>query len=113
VDNKDLSLIPGMYANTTLQLEQRSGVLAIPVQAVIRNGNQASVLIVDRQNRVQTRNVTLGLQASTLVVVMKGLAEGERVITGGQSKYQAGETVKPQLQHLPVNSTDVDQSQGN
>jgi len=113
VDNKDLSLIPGMYANTTLQLEQRSGVLAIPVQAVIRNGNQASVLIVDRQNRVQTRNVTLGLQASTLVEVMKGLAEGERVITGGQSKYQAGETVKPQLQHLPVNSTDVDQSQGN
>ena len=36
--------------DTTLQLEQRSGALAIPVQAVIRNGNQASVLIVDRQN---------------------------------------------------------------
>ena len=36
VENRDLSLTPGMYANTTLELERRDNVLTIPVQAVIQ-----------------------------------------------------------------------------
>jgi RND family efflux transporter MFP subunit len=111
VPNKDLSLIPGMYANTTLQLEQRNNVLTVPVQAVIKNGNQASVLVLDDQNRVRVRNITLGLQGSTLVEVKAGLTEGERVINGGQSKYQPGEEVKPRLEHLPPNDTNTEQSE--
>jgi RND family efflux transporter MFP subunit len=102
VENKDLSLTPGMYANTTIELERRDHVLTIPVQAVINNGNQSSALIVDGQNHVQTRNLTLGLRGSYLVEVKNGLAEGDRVITGGQSNYQAGETVKPRLEQLPA-----------
>ena len=89
-----------MYANTTLELERRDHVLTIPVQAVITNGNQSSVLVVDSQDHVQTRNVTLGLRGSNLVEVSNGLSEGERVITGGQSNYQGGETVKPKLEQL-------------
>jgi len=102
VENQDLSLTPGMYANTTIELERRDHVLTIPVQAVLNNGNQSTALIVDGQNHVQTRNLTLGLQGSNLVEVKNGLAEGDRVITGGQSNYQVGETVKPRLEQLPA-----------
>ena len=112
VANKDLSLTPGMYANTTLELERREHVLTIPVQAVIRNGNQSSVLVVDSQNHVQTRNVTLGLQGSTLVEVKSGLTARERVITGGQANYQVGETVKPKLEYLPTADVSEEQSGG-
>jgi RND family efflux transporter MFP subunit len=112
VENKDLSLTPGMYANTTLELEHRINVLTIPVQAVIRNGTRASVLVVDSQNRVQTRNVTLGLQGATLFEVKSGLQEGDRVITGGQSNYQVGESVKPELEHLPTADVSAEQSGG-
>jgi RND family efflux transporter MFP subunit len=111
VENKNLSLTPGMYANTTLELERRDHVLTIPAQSVLRNGNQASVLMVDAQNHVQTRNVTVGLQGSMLVEVTSGLNEGERVIAGGQSKYQVGEAVKPALEHLPTNDTNAEQSE--
>src|SRR3984957_2271754 len=38
VDNRDGSLIPGMYAETQLALAQRENVLTIPLQAVERNG---------------------------------------------------------------------------
>ena len=110
VENKDLSLTPGMYANTTIELERRDHVLTIPVQAVITNGNQSSALIVDSQNQVQTRNLTLGLQGSNLVEVKNGLAEGDRVITGGQSNYQVGETVKPKLEQLPPIDVDEEKS---
>jgi len=112
VENKDLSLTPGMYANTTLELERKTNVLTIPVQAVVRNGNQSTVLVVDNQNRVQPRNISLGLQGSALVEVTGGLTAGERVITGGQSNYQVGETVKPRLEHLPASDISAEQPGG-
>ncbi len=112
VENKDLSLTPGMYADTTIELERRDRVLTIPVQAVITNGNQSSVLIVDSQNHVQTRNLALGLQGSNLVEVKNGLTEGDRVITGGQANYQVGETVKPRLEQLPSFDVNEEKSGG-
>ena len=96
VPNADLTLTPGMYANATLQLDHHDNVLNIPIQAVIQNGNQASVLIVDAQNRVQVRPVQLGIQSSSRAEVVSGLQEGDRVITGGQSNYQQDEKVRPQ-----------------
>ena len=112
VENKDLSLTPGMYANTTIELERRDHVLTIPVQAVMNNDNQTAVLVVDSQNRVQSRDITLGLQGSMLVEVKSGLSEGDRVLIGGHSNYQAGETVKPKLQSLPTSENSQDQSGG-
>jgi multidrug efflux pump subunit AcrA (membrane-fusion protein) len=112
VENKDLSLIPGMYANTTLELERRNNVLTIPVQAVIRSGHQSSVLVVDGDNHVQTRNVMLGLQGSALVEVKRGLVEGDLVITGGQSNYQVGEVVRSKLEQLPNADASEERSGG-
>ena len=112
VPNADLTLTPGMYANTTLELERRANVLTIPVQAVIRSGNGTSVLVVDDQNHVQSRNIVLGLQGSFLVEVKSGLADGDRVITGGQSNYQVGETVKPRVESLANADVSEEQSGG-
>ena len=98
VPNKDLSLTPGMYANTELQLDHRDNVLTIPVQAVVNDGNRRTVLVVDSQDHVQQRVIKTGIQGSELVEVTGGLSEGERVIVGGQSKYQVGEPVTPKLQ---------------
>ena len=96
VPNADLTLTPGMYANATLQLEHHDNALTIPIQAVVQNGSQATVLIVDAQNRVQVCPVQLGIQSSSRAEVVSGLQEGDRVITGGQSNYQQGEKVRPQ-----------------
>lgn len=97
VPNEDLTLTPGMYANTTLQLEHHDNTLTIPIQAIMQNGNQATVLIVDAHNRVQQRPIQLGIEGSSRAEVVSGLEEGDRVIIGGQSNYQEGEKVRPQL----------------
>ena len=96
VPNKDLTLTPGMYANAMLQLEHHDNTLTIPIQAVLQNGNQASVLVVDAHDRVQPRTIQLGIESSSRAEVVSGLEEGDRVITGGQSNYQQGEKVRPQ-----------------
>lgn len=112
VENKNLSLTPGMYANTTIELERHDNVLTIPVQALIRNGNATSVLVVDASHHIQSRNVVTGLQGSNLVEIKSGLAEGDLVVTGNQSNYQPGETVATNVQQNSANDTSEEQSGG-
>lgn len=109
VPNKDLSLTPGMYANTKIELERHDNVLTIPVQAVLRNGNETSVLVVDANHHVVPRVIATGLLGTNLVEVKSGLEEGDEVITGGQANYQAGETVVPNVQ--PSSETDASEEQ--
>jgi RND family efflux transporter MFP subunit len=95
VENKDLSIDPGMYANTQLQLDHVANVLTIPVEALVLMGNKETVYVLDSQNRVHQRSIQVGLEGSRLVEIKSGLAEGEAVIVGGQEKYQEGEQVRP------------------
>jgi RND family efflux transporter MFP subunit len=110
VPNKDLSIMPGMYANTYLQLAHRENILTIPLLAVQRQGDRATVMVLDAQNRVQPRQVQLGVQGSILVEVVRGLQEGDRVVLGDPNKYHAGELVAPRLQQEPAN--DIMQQEG-
>jgi RND family efflux transporter MFP subunit len=95
VENKDLSIDPGMYANTQLQLDHADNVLTIPVEALLFRDNKDLVYVVDSENRVRQKTVEVGLRGSQLAQIKSGLNEGERVILGGQEKYQENERVTP------------------
>lgn len=102
VENKDLSIDPGMYANAELQLAQAHDVTTIPVEALVLNGGRETVYALDTGNRVHIRNVEVGLQGTKLVEIKSGLQPGERVILGGQHKYTEGEIVSPILTQTPL-----------
>jgi RND family efflux transporter MFP subunit len=102
VPNKDLSIDPGMYANTQLQLGHVENVITIPVEALILRGGKEVVYVVDSENRVRERTVQVGLEGSQLAEIKSGLEEGEHVIVGGQGKYQEGELVRPVLTATPA-----------
>jgi RND family efflux transporter MFP subunit len=97
VENKDLSIAPGMYANTLLQLAHDTNVVTIPVEALVLNGQQETVYVLDDSNRIHIRNVAVGLQGSRLAEITNGLNPGDRVVIGGQDKYQEKEEVNPLL----------------
>ena len=105
VDNKDLSISPGMYANTMLRLAHVDKVVTIPVEAVVLQGRQQVVYTLDDSNHVHVRPVQLGIQGSKLAEVKSGLQPGERVILGGQDKYQEGEVVSPAVADTPASET--------
>jgi RND family efflux transporter MFP subunit len=102
VPNRDLSLNPGMYAETTIQLQRRSDALILPAQAVVQNGDQFYVLVVDATNHVEKRNVILGIQTSDRVEIASGLQAGDNVIAAGQTGYQPGEVVSPHAAFIPT-----------
>ncbi len=95
VPNPNYHLQPGMYAEVNLAANSRADTLTIPVTAVVRSDNKTSVLVVDEQNRVQAREVKLGVESPNRAEVLSGLKEGEKVIVGNLGSYQAGEVVKP------------------
>jgi hypothetical protein len=91
-----------MYANTQLQLDHADQVLTIPVEALVLRDNKDVVYVLDSENRVQQRVVKVGLRGSQLAEIRSGLAEGERVILGGQEKYQENERVTPVIEPRPA-----------
>jgi RND family efflux transporter MFP subunit len=105
VENKDLSIAPGMYANTMLQLANVTNAVTIPVEALVLNGKKETVYVLDGSNHIHIRNVAVGLQGSKLAEITSGLNPGDRVIVGGQDKYQEGEEVSPLLTPSPASET--------
>lgn len=94
VKNPDLTLTPGMYADVTFNLQQKNDALIVPASAIIQ-GDQPSVMLVDSSDRVQRRQVALGISAANAQEITSGLLAGDRVIIGGLSTLQTGEKVTP------------------
>jgi RND family efflux transporter MFP subunit len=109
VPNSDLSLNPGMFAETTLQLQQKSETLILPSQAVVHDGAQDYVLALDENNHVVRRNVSVGIQTANSSEILTGVRVGERVIASGQTNYQTGEVVTPRPAFIPTQSQEVSQ----
>jgi RND family efflux transporter MFP subunit len=108
VKNPDLALTPGMYATVTFNLKEKNAALLVPASAVIQ-GDQPAVMLVDSNNRVETRQVVLGIAGSNSQEVTSGLQPGDRVIIGGLSALQPGEEVSPH----PASSDLVDYQMSN
>ena len=95
VENPKGTLVEGMYADVSLVLHELKGALTVPIQAVTRNGNLASVLLVTPQDRIEQRQVQLGMEGPNRVEVVSGLEPGDRVVIGNASDFHPGEKVQP------------------
>jgi RND family efflux transporter MFP subunit len=98
VPNPKFELVPGMYASVQIPLHTAANVLSLPIQAVQPTGEgKGSVLVVNSQNELEKRDVTLGLQMATEVEILSGLQENELVVFGTQTQYRPGQLVAPKL----------------
>jgi RND family efflux transporter MFP subunit len=96
VSNPDLTLSPGMFAETEIDLEQHGSTLNVPAEALIRDGDQAHLLIVNRADQVENRSVITGIEGDNRIEILSGVSAGESVIVSGQASYQPGQHVRPQ-----------------
>ncbi|MBS1801874.1 MAG: efflux RND transporter periplasmic adaptor subunit [Acidobacteria bacterium] len=105
VQNKDLAISAGMYANAMLRLASAQSVVTIPVEAVVIRGGDHVVYVLDESNVVHVRHVDVGMEGNKLAEVRSGLNPGERVIVGGQDHYREGQTVAPVVAPEPASET--------
>ncbi|HTT43108.1 MAG TPA: efflux RND transporter periplasmic adaptor subunit [Steroidobacteraceae bacterium] len=95
VPNRSLELVPGMYAHVTLKVDERSHVLAIPIEAVPANGS--SILVINPAGRLEARSIKLGLETPTQYEVVSGLQDGELIMLGSSDRFAAGQAVEPRV----------------
>lgn len=81
-ENPGLTLRPDMFVDVDLPVARPSG-LTVPVDAVIDSGREQRVF-VERDNGVfEPRSVQVGWRSGDRVEILKGLTEGERVVSAG------------------------------
>lgn len=86
--NPDNLLLPGQFTRVFVERDDIQDRLVIPQSAVLEDMQGRYVYIVDDENRVQRRNVTLGQREGVDWVVESGLEAGNRVIVNGIQKVR-------------------------
>lgn len=81
IDNGDLALRPGQFG--TLELVGKAAeALTLPMDAIIDTGRSVYVFVAEEGGRFVPRVVELGEQSGDRFVVLRGLEEGQRVVSG-------------------------------
>jgi RND family efflux transporter MFP subunit len=93
VDNPGRRLVPGQYVTMRFTTGKRAEAVSVPRSAVARLGGKATVWVVEG-DRVEPREVLLGLEDSERVEVARGLAAGERVVARGHEALYADARVR-------------------
>jgi membrane fusion protein (multidrug efflux system) len=93
--NPDRFLLPGMYARARLEQAVDEKAITVPQQAVMRDQNNASVMLVGADGKVSAQPVRTGPARGDKWVVLEGLKAGDQVIVEGLQKVKPGATAKP------------------
>ena len=80
VDNPKRLLRPGMFVKAEIVVESHVDVVLVPRELVLMRGNR-EVVFVEESARAQMREIETGLEDEKFVEVLKGVGEGERLIT--------------------------------
>ncbi|MEP9365955.1 MdtA/MuxA family multidrug efflux RND transporter periplasmic adaptor subunit [Xanthobacter sp. VNH20] len=89
-DNADEALFPSQFVNVDLLVDTLTNVTVIPSAAVQRGAPGTYVYLVQPDNTVSVRKVTLGPSDASRIVVTQGLAPGDKVVVDGADKLREG-----------------------
>ena len=92
--NAENTLWPGEYVNVVLRMAVQQNALVVPNQAVQTGQDGTYVYVVKDDRTVEMRPVTSSLRVDQDLVIDKGLAEGETVVTEGQLRLSPGSRVQ-------------------
>jgi cobalt-zinc-cadmium efflux system membrane fusion protein len=83
VQNRGRKLKPEMFASFRVVTDSEVASLAVPLSAVVHEGNKTSVWMKQSRNAFARREVTLGLEQGGYAQVLSGLQAGDQVVSEG------------------------------
>lgn len=93
--NQEHELLPGMYVRASVSQGTRNDAILAPQQGITRDAKgNATALVVGKDNKVESREVTTDRVVGNKWLIASGLQAGDRLITEGTGKVQAGMEVK-------------------
>ncbi len=97
IENPDRDLLPNANINADIQASVVDNALAIPKEAIRRQGSETGVLLL-QGDRVMWRKVNLGISSYTKSQVLSGLSAGDAAALPSEKPIQNGSRVQPVFQ---------------
>jgi len=99
--NEDNALFPNQFVNARLLLDVKRNTVLVPAGAVQRGPKGTFVYVVNSDDTVDTRDVSVGPIERDIASIDQGLAANEVVVTEGVDKLQPGMKVQPSSERVP------------
>jgi RND family efflux transporter MFP subunit len=93
IDDPDDSVALGMTAIVTLSHPSDIMVAKLPLSAIINRGAGPSVYVVDQVDQLELRPVKVASFTEDTALIASGVSDGDRVVTLGVQKLDAGQKV--------------------
>lgn len=94
-DNPEDQLLPGGFVEVRVAEKYGAPTPAVPLAAVMTDGTNHYVYVVDNDDVVQRREIRAGDVVGRHQTVVSGLRPGERVVSGGMNKTAPGMKIRP------------------
>jgi RND family efflux transporter MFP subunit len=94
-DNPNNILRPGGYGRVRAVIRTQQGALLVPQRAVSELQGGYQVAVVDGENKVNIRTVTVGERVGSEWIIADGLKPGDKVVAEGIQKVRQGSHVNP------------------
>ena len=93
--NPDRVLVDGQLVTVVAEEGKGESALLAPQQALQVDQTGPYVLVVDKDNKIQIRRVETDVARGANIVIRKGLAENELIVTEGIQRVRPGQIVAP------------------
>ncbi len=101
LENPDLTLRAGMYANVTFDVPVAARALTVPEEAVIRSGDRDLVVLELSPGLFRVAGVTLGAEGDGVFEIRDGISEGDRIVVSAQFLIDSESNLNQAIQSFP------------
>lgn len=93
--NPERLLRPGQYAKVVVPFNVVKNALVIPQRCLIELQGQFSVYLVNSENKVENRQITVGDKFGNMVLVTDGLNVNDKIVIDALQKVRSGMAIVP------------------
>lgn len=104
--NKDNRLVAGYFVRVRVPLRKVESATMVPDSALGSDQAGRYVLVVNKDDVVESRQVTVGPAVGDLRVILEGLKADDRVVVAGLMRAIPGQKVDPQMQATAADGPD-------
>ncbi|MFW5861574.1 MAG: efflux RND transporter periplasmic adaptor subunit [Spirochaetota bacterium] len=110
INNPGTKLKHGMFADVEIILGRRKNVLAVPVDAVMRDERESAYVYVVEKDIARRKMIETGLTVDNFTEVKSGLGQDAVVVTLGKENISDGEHLKVYREDQPNEEKNVEKS---
>ncbi len=95
-ENRDLALWPGQFVTADLKLYEQKDAIVLPAEAVQTGPQGEYVFVMKPDSTAEVRPIEIARADGDKVVIGRGVAAGEKVVTRGQLRITPGAKLRAQ-----------------